>query len=137
SNEPGAGKQHQAQHHNRAAAQAKCDERFEHRSFQFSVFSGQFSGFSPLVVDSRDLSTGVAHKLLFMYAPLMSGQRPGWGAHIKGDVCATRGIECGVMIIAWPKMTGIADGRLPMDSGAIRHSVFSIDNRQSTIINRR
>ena len=30
SNEPGAGKQQQTQHHNRAAAQAKCDERLEH-----------------------------------------------------------------------------------------------------------
>ena len=41
SNKPGEGKQHQAQHHNRAAAQAKCDERFEHSGFRLSIV-GEF-----------------------------------------------------------------------------------------------
>ena len=35
-NEPGAGKQQQTQHHNRAAAEAKCDERFEHGGSSFT-----------------------------------------------------------------------------------------------------
>ena len=29
----------------------------------------------------------------------------------------------------------IVDFRLPIDSGAIRHTAFSIDNRQSSIVN--
>ena len=53
-NKPGAGKQHQTQHHNRAAAQAKGEERFEHRSFQFSVLSLQFSDRGRLFRLSRD-----------------------------------------------------------------------------------
>ena len=36
------------------------------------------------------VSTGVAHTLLFMYAPHLGRAGVGWGADMKNDACATR-----------------------------------------------